>query len=144
MTLSRKLRRVALIGVAMFAVGCAPARPNIPAGQQGLTLDMTAFNAGQCDFVGPNITVEKESVLGGDYFKVVGHVTRSTLRCIMPDGQAISTTSHHQLYEPGRFDYSALIVGRITGPGEAIVYGYSDGPGGKVDTEGKLIFVPSR
>lgn len=119
---------------------CAPARPQVPQGQLGLVMDMTAFNAGQCDVVGDGIAVEKTTVLGGDYFKVVGNIFNSQLVCNLPNGQRVRTVTHHQFYDQGGFDYAAIIVGRVRGPGDVEIYGYNDGPNGKVDVDGFFVF----
>ena len=119
---------------------CAPARPQVPSGQLGLVMDMTAFNKGQCEVQGDGIAVEKSTVLGGDYFKVVGNIFNSALVCILPSGQRVRTYTHHQFYDQGGFDYAAIVVGRIQGDGDVEIYGYNDGPNGKVDVDGFFVF----
>lgn len=119
---------------------CAPARPQVPAGQLGLVMDMTAFNKGQCEVVGDGIAVAKTTVLGGDYFKVVGDIFGSQLVCVLPNGQRVRTITHHQFYDQGGFNYAAIIVGRIQGDGDVQIYGYNDGPNGKVDVDGFFVF----
>lgn len=119
---------------------CAPARPVVPSGQLGLVMDMTAFNRGQCEVEGDGIAVEKTTVLGGDYFKVVGNLFNSSLTCILPNGQRVRTYTHHQFYDQGGFNYAAIVVGRIQGDGDVEIYGYNDGPNGKVDVDGFFVF----
>lgn len=130
---------IALIASAALAA-CTPARPVVEAGQLGLVMDMTAFNRGQCDVVGSGIAVEKTTVLNGDYFKVVGNVYNSQLQCRLPDGRTVATTTHHQFYDQGGFNYAAVIVGRVRGVGDVEIYGYNDGPNGKVDVDGFFVF----
>lgn len=135
--------RFTLFCAASLLVACAPSRPEVPAGQLGLVMDFTAFNAGECNVVGPGITVDKQTILRGDYFKVVGDINRSTIRCDLPSGTVIST-SHRELFDLAQYDYGALIVGQIRGPGEVQVTGYNDGPAGKVDLNGTFVFVRSQ
>lgn len=128
------------IAVLTGLAACAPARPVVPPGQLGLVMDMTAFNKGQCEVQGANIAVEKTTVLGGDYFKVVGDLLNSSIVCIMPNGQRVGSVSHRQFYDQGGFDYAAIIIGRVQGVGDVEIYGYNDGPNGKVDVEGFFVF----
>lgn len=134
--------RIALttICVLTLAACSAPTRPVVPDGQLGLVMDMTAFNRGQCDVQGDGIAVEKSTVLNGDYFKVVGNVFNASLVCILPNGQRIRTITHHQFYDQGGFNYAAIVVGRIQGDGDVPIYGYNDGPNGKVDVDGFFVF----
>lgn len=126
--------------IASLVTACAPVRPDVPVGQLGLVMDMTSFNRGQCDVVGEGFTVEKITVLNGDYFKVVGNVYNSQLQCRLPDGRTVATTTHHQSYDQGGFNYAAIIVGRVRGVGPVPIYGYNDGPSGKVDVDGVFVF----
>jgi hypothetical protein len=119
---------------------CTPSRPQVPAGQLGLVMDLTAANRGQCDVVGEGITVEKSVVLNGDYFKVVGNVYNAQLVCTLDNGQRVRSITHHQFYDQGGFNYAAIVVGRILGVGETEIYGYNDGPNGKVDVNGFFVF----
>jgi hypothetical protein len=133
--------RIAVAVLATTAItACAPARPVVPQGQLGLVMDMTAFNRGQCDVVGQGFAVEKTTVLNGDYFKVVGNIFNSQLQCRLPDGRTVATTTHHQFYDQGGFNYAAIIVGRVRGVGDVQIYGYNDGPNGKVDVDGFFVF----
>lgn len=129
-----------IVAVSVLLVACTPSRPVVPTGQDGMVIDMTAFNKGQCDIVGPGIAVEKSVVLGGDYFKVVGNLFNSTIRCNLANGQTVISTSHHQFFDP-QYNYAAIVIGRIRGTGEVEIYGYNDGPGGKVDVEGTFVFA---
>lgn len=126
--------------VLTTVTACVPARPVVPAGQLGLVMDMTAFNRGQCEVLGDGIAVEKTTVLGGDYFKVVGNIFNSSLTCVLPTGQRVRTYTHHQFFDQGGFDYAAIVVGRIQGDGDVAIYGYNDGPNGKVDVDGFFVF----
>lgn len=126
--------------IASLVTACAPVRPDVPVGQLGLVMDMTSFNRGQCDVVGEGFEVEKISVLNGDYFKVVGNVYNSQLQCRLPDGSTVATTTHHQFFDQGGFNYAAIIVGRVRGVGPVPIYGYNDGPSGKVDVDGVFVF----
>lgn len=133
--------RKAITATALIATtACAPARPQVPDGQLGLVMDMTAFNRGQCDVVGEGIAVDKSVVLNGDYFKVVGNIFNSQLVCTLDNGQRVRTITHHQFFDQGGFNYAAIVVGRIQGAGETQIYGYNDGPNGKVDVDGFFVF----
>jgi hypothetical protein len=125
---------------ASLLTACIPARPVVPVGQLGLVMDMTAYNHGQCEVYGDGIAVEKTTVLNGDYFKVVGNVLGSGLVCILETGQRVRTVTHHQFFDQGGFNYAAIVVGRIERDGEVAIYGYNDGPNGKVDVDGFFVF----
>ncbi|MBB5722166.1 hypothetical protein FHS72_001790 [Loktanella ponticola] len=134
------LKISALCSLAALSACSIPARPQVPAGQLGLVMDLTAFNRGQCDVVGDGFAVEKTVVLNGDYFKVVGNIYNSQLVCTLDNGQRVRTVTHHQFYDQGQFTYAAIVVGRILGAGETEIYGYNDGPNGKVDVNGFFVF----
>lgn len=118
----------------------SPERAVVPPGGQGMVMDLTNFNRGQCALTGPGMSVENLDILRGDYFRASGNVLGSTLRCTMANGQKVSTISHRQLFD-AQYNYAALVVEPILGVGEVKVLGYNDGPGGKVDVNGTLVFT---
>lgn len=135
-------RNLLMTGVLAMLIGCGPPpKPVLAPGEFGLALDFTSANQGSCVLTGPGVQAETRTILNGDYITARGNLLQSVLRCDLADGRRVVTTSHHQLFDLGPHTYSGLIVNPVLGPGEVAVFGYSEGPDGKVDTQGTLVFV---